>query len=87
MSAHLLGQPGARNSLTDVPGLRVGHHTAIGDGHLTGTTVVLAPDGGMVAGVDTTTFGYVAMFSALILAEACSGATEGSARAPCCAIS
>lgn len=46
------GQPGPRNSLTDVQGLRVGHHTAIGDGYLTGTTVVLAPSGGMVAGVD-----------------------------------
>ncbi len=45
-------QPGPRNSLTDVPGIRVGHHTAVGDGYLTGTTVVLAPDGGMVAGVD-----------------------------------
>ena len=43
---------GPANSLTDVAGLRVGHHTAIGDGYLTGTTVVLAPDGGMVAGVD-----------------------------------
>ena len=46
------GHPGPRNSITDVPGIRVGHHTAIGDGYLTGTTVVLAPDGGMVAGVD-----------------------------------
>ena len=46
------GHPGPRNSLTDVPGIRVGHHTAVGDGYLTGTTVVLAPDGGMVAGVD-----------------------------------
>ena len=43
--------PGPRNSLT-TSRLRVGHHTAIGDGYLTGTTVVLAPDGGMVAGVD-----------------------------------
>ncbi len=38
--------------LVDVPGLRVGHHTADQDGWLTGTTVVLAPPGGMVAGVD-----------------------------------
>jgi putative pantetheine hydrolase len=30
----------------------VGHHTTVGDGYLTGTTVVLAPNGGMVAGVD-----------------------------------
>jgi L-aminopeptidase/D-esterase-like protein len=52
MSESAAAQPGPRNSLTDVPGIRVGHHTAVGDGYLTGTTVVLAPDGGMVAGVD-----------------------------------
>jgi L-aminopeptidase/D-esterase-like protein len=46
------GEPGPVNGLTDVAGLRVGHHTAIGDGYLTGTTVVLAPPGGMVAGID-----------------------------------
>ena len=46
------GRAGPTNSLIDVPGMRVGHHTAIGDGFLTGTTVVLAPDGGMAAGVD-----------------------------------
>ena len=40
------------NALVDVPGIRVGHHTATGDGYLTGTTVVLAPDGGMTASVD-----------------------------------
>ena len=40
------------NALADVPGIRVGHHTATGDGYLTGTTVVLAPDGGMTASVD-----------------------------------
>lgn len=45
-------QPGAGNSLTDVAGIRVGHHTAAGDGWLSGTTVVLAPPGGAVAGVD-----------------------------------
>ncbi len=44
--------PGAGNSLTDVAGLRVGHFTDSSDGALTGTTVVLAPAGGMVAGVD-----------------------------------
>jgi L-aminopeptidase/D-esterase-like protein len=44
--------PGPLNSLTDVAGLRVGHFSASGGGALTGTTVVLAPDGGMVAGVD-----------------------------------
>ncbi|MEU7582328.1 P1 family peptidase [Streptomyces sp. NPDC041068] len=40
------------DSLTDVAGLRVGHSTRIGDGQLTGTTVVLAPEGGAVAAVD-----------------------------------
>ncbi|MEW1927665.1 P1 family peptidase [Streptomyces sp. NPDC088360] len=43
------------NSLTDVPGLRVGHATRTApahEGHLTGTTVVLAPVGGAVAAVD-----------------------------------
>ena len=46
------GEPGPRNGLVDVTGIRVGHHTAVGDGFLTGTTVILAPPGGMVAGVD-----------------------------------
>ncbi|HNV14827.1 MAG TPA: P1 family peptidase [Dermatophilaceae bacterium] len=45
-------RPGRTNSLTDVDGIRVGHATRIGDGWLTGTTVVLAPDGGAVGGVD-----------------------------------
>ena len=45
-------RPGRYNALIDVAGLRVGHHTAIGHGFLTGTTVILAPDDGMVAGVD-----------------------------------
>ncbi|MFJ9585592.1 P1 family peptidase [Streptomyces acidicola] len=40
------------DALTDVAGLRVGHATRIGDGWLTGTTVVLAPEGGAVAAVD-----------------------------------
>ncbi|MFG2633405.1 P1 family peptidase [Streptomyces sp. NPDC048362] len=40
------------DALTDVTGLRVGHATRGGDGWLTGTTVVLAPEGGMVAAVD-----------------------------------
>ncbi|MER6088336.1 P1 family peptidase [Streptomyces bluensis] len=40
------------DALTDVVGLRVGHATRIGDGWLTGTTVVLAPEGGAVAAVD-----------------------------------
>ncbi|GAA2620096.1 P1 family peptidase [Streptomyces axinellae] len=41
-----------RDALTDVPGLRVGHAQRTGDGWLTGTTVVLAPENGGVAGVD-----------------------------------
>ena len=39
-------------ALTDVAGVRVGHATRTGDGWLTGTTVVLAPEGGAVAAVD-----------------------------------
>lgn len=38
-------------SLTDVPGIRVGHHHRLGRGWRTGTTVVLAPEGA-VGGVD-----------------------------------
>ena len=45
-------RPGPTNTLTDVPGFRVGHSTRTGDGWLTGTTVVLSPDGGAVGGVD-----------------------------------
>ncbi|MFD9092865.1 P1 family peptidase [Streptomyces collinus] len=40
------------DALTDVAGLRVGHATRTGEGRLTGTTVVLAPEGGAVAAVD-----------------------------------
>ncbi|MFD5075799.1 P1 family peptidase [Streptomyces sp. NPDC058371] len=40
------------DALTDVAGLRVGHATCIGDGWLTGTTVVLASPGGATAAVD-----------------------------------
>jgi putative pantetheine hydrolase len=40
------------DGLTDVTGLRVGHATRTGDGSLTGTTVVLTPEGGAVAAVD-----------------------------------
>ncbi|WP_420034122.1 P1 family peptidase [Streptomyces sp. cg28] len=40
------------DALTDVRGLRVGHATCAGDGFLTGTTVVLAPEGGAVTAVD-----------------------------------
>ncbi|WP_314174717.1 P1 family peptidase [Streptomyces winkii] len=45
-----------QDGVTDVPGVRVGHaQRAQGDspGWLTGTTVVLAPEGGAVAGVDS----------------------------------
>ena len=45
-------QPGPTNSLTDVAGIRVGHADRRGDGWLSGTTVVLTPEGGAVAGVD-----------------------------------
>ncbi|MGW2822185.1 P1 family peptidase [Streptomyces sp. NPDC001443] len=40
------------DALTDVAGVRVGHATRTGEGWLTGTTVVLAPEGGAVAAVD-----------------------------------
>lgn len=43
---------GPSNSLTDVAGLRVGHAQRVGDGWLSGTTVVLAPPAGAVGGVD-----------------------------------
>ena len=42
----------AMDALTDVHGLRVGHAQRSGDGWLTGTTVVLAPEGGATAAVD-----------------------------------
>lgn len=42
---------GPTNTIADVPGLRVGHASREGDGWLTGSTVVLAPDGAR-AGVD-----------------------------------
>jgi putative pantetheine hydrolase len=38
--------------LTDVAGLRVGHHERTSDGWLSGTTVVLGPPDGVVASVD-----------------------------------
>ncbi|MEO3841220.1 P1 family peptidase [Streptomyces sp. CNZ287] len=40
------------DGITDVAGVRVGHASRVGDGWLTGTTVVLAPEGGAVASVD-----------------------------------
>ncbi|NGO73217.1 P1 family peptidase [Streptomyces boncukensis] len=44
---------GVHDALTDVRGLRVGHAQRTDDGWLTGTTVVLAPEGGAVASVDS----------------------------------
>ncbi|MFD8821480.1 P1 family peptidase [Streptomyces sp. NPDC059605] len=43
---------GPLDALTDVAGLRVGHAQVAGEGALSGTTVVLAPEGGAVAAVD-----------------------------------
>lgn len=36
---------GPTNTIVDVPGLRVGHHQRLGEGWLTGTTVLLGPPG------------------------------------------
>ncbi|RIJ70989.1 peptidase S58 family protein [Nakamurella silvestris] len=44
--------PGPYNALIDVPGIRVGHYGRSSDGYLGGTSVVLAPAGGMTGGVD-----------------------------------
>lgn len=43
---------GPTNSVADVEGVLVGHHSRTGDGWLTGTTVVVGPPEGMVGGVD-----------------------------------
>ncbi len=51
MTAQRAGRPGPLNAITDVAGVAVGHHQRIGRGWLTGTTVVLPPDG-TVGGVD-----------------------------------
>ncbi len=45
-------KPGPTNAITDVAGIRVGHAQRIDDGWLSGTTVVLPPADGAVAGVD-----------------------------------
>lgn len=47
-----LATPGQAGALTDIEGIRVGHATLEGAGRLTGTTVVVMPAGGAVAGVD-----------------------------------
>ncbi|MER5359228.1 P1 family peptidase [Streptomyces sp. NPDC002785] len=56
MSSGLLDTPadatGPLDALTDVAGLRVGHAQVAGAGSLSGTTVVLAPEGGAIAAVD-----------------------------------
>ncbi|MBL1287160.1 P1 family peptidase [Streptomyces sp. NPDC057067] len=51
MTEELPGQ-GPLDALTDVAGIRVGHARVPGEGALSGTTVVLAPEGGAVAAVD-----------------------------------
>ncbi|MFD9500420.1 P1 family peptidase [Streptomyces sp. NPDC060035] len=43
---------GPLDALTDVAGIRVGHARVPGEGALSGSTVVLAPEGGAVAAVD-----------------------------------
>ncbi|MEU9089771.1 P1 family peptidase [Streptomyces sp. NPDC048428] len=44
--------PRRRDALTDVAGIRVGHARVAGERALSGTTVILAPEGGAVAAVD-----------------------------------
>ncbi|MFZ9040069.1 MAG: P1 family peptidase [Ilumatobacteraceae bacterium] len=44
-----LDDPFGHGSLTDVPGVRFGHHHRIGSGWQTGTTVVLCPNGATAA--------------------------------------
>lgn len=46
------GGPGAKNRITDVPGVRVGQAQRVGNGWLTGVTVVTPGPEGAVAGVD-----------------------------------
>jgi len=43
---------GPSNSIADVAGIAVGHASRVGDGWLTGVTVVLGPEHGFAAGVD-----------------------------------
>ncbi|GAA1313410.1 P1 family peptidase [Pseudonocardia xinjiangensis] len=44
--------PGPYNAITDVPGVRIGHDTRVGEGFLTGTTVVLLPPSGAPTAVE-----------------------------------
>ncbi len=41
----LAQKPGPSNTITDVPGIKVGQETRIGDGYRTGTTVLLTEEG------------------------------------------
>lgn len=50
--ADVTSDAGPTNSLSDVPGIRVGHYQRIGSGWLTGSTCVLSPEGGATGGVD-----------------------------------
>ncbi len=47
----MTGAVGPRNDITDIAGIRVGHHQRVGRGWLTGTTVVVCPPS-TVGGVD-----------------------------------
>ena len=51
VGSSLAQQPGANNAITDVPGVKVGHHETMAGQGLTGTTVILL-EGGAVGGVD-----------------------------------
>ena len=51
-STDFTARPGPTNSIVDVAGVRVGHCTHDEPGWLTGVTVVVAPPGGAVVGVD-----------------------------------
>ena len=51
-STEFTARPGPTNSIVDIAGIRVGHCTRDEPGWLTGVTVVVAPAGGAVAGVD-----------------------------------
>ena len=52
MSDQPAPRPGPTNSIADVAGIHVGHYSRVGDGWLTGTTVLRMPADGAVAGVD-----------------------------------